>query len=90
MAPIATTDTAGPGANPNPKAMFSNEGVAELIPPPAFDYRTYELRADEVHSLIGRVTEALINIKDETGRFSYRSKYGQWAKLICSPVRQGY
>jgi hypothetical protein len=68
MAPIAVSE-----AGINPKFMFSNEGVDELIPPAAFDYKTYDLQVGEVHKLIERVTEALINIKDATGRFSYKS-----------------
>jgi len=57
----------------NPAFMFSNEGVDELIPPPLFDHKTYEITEENVHRLVGSVTEALVNIKDETGRFSYKS-----------------
>jgi hypothetical protein len=55
-----------------PKAMFSNKGVTELCPPPSFDYSTYDLKYDEVDRLVGQVTDALVDIKDETGRFRYQ------------------
>lgn len=55
-----------------PKAMFSNQGVTELCPPPKFDYLAYQLQYDGVDRLVGRVTDALVDIKDETGRFRYQ------------------
>jgi len=53
------------------EGMFSSKGVDELAPEPMFDYRTYTLEEAEVHRLMRRVTEALIDIEDKAGRFRY-------------------
>lgn len=57
--------------DPNDKSLFSNEGVKELIPPPAFDYRTYELDLGEVEDVIERVTHHLVHLKASDPRFTY-------------------
>lgn len=54
------------------EGMFSNKGVDELAPRPRFDYETYELKWDEVDSLVERITDALVKIEDKTGRFRYQ------------------
>ncbi len=60
-------------ADPNAGlAMFSNEGVDELIPEPAFDYRTHKLTADAAHNLVSSLTRAMVAIEDKTGRFKYQ------------------
>lgn len=57
--------------DPNDKSLFSNEGVVELIPPPTFDYRTYELKPDEVEDVINRVTDHMVHLKASDPRFTY-------------------
>ncbi|WWC62291.1 uncharacterized protein I303_104887 [Kwoniella dejecticola CBS 10117] len=50
-------------------ALFSADGFDELIPPPAFDYRSYELDNAEAESKLALLIEGMTKVEDKTGRF---------------------
>nr|XP_018262650.1 uncharacterized protein I303_04129 [Kwoniella dejecticola CBS 10117]OBR84808.1 hypothetical protein I303_04129 [Kwoniella dejecticola CBS 10117] len=58
-------------------ALFSADGFDELIPPPAFDYRSYELDNAEAESKLALLIEGMTKVEDKTGRFVYQLPDGR-------------
>ncbi|WWD04369.1 hypothetical protein V865_002438 [Kwoniella europaea PYCC6329] len=58
-------------------ALFTADGFDELVPPPAFDYRTYELNPDEAEDKLALLIKGMTEVADKTGRFVYQLPDGR-------------
>ncbi|WVQ66270.1 uncharacterized protein L199_004449 [Kwoniella botswanensis] len=58
-------------------ALFTADGFDELVPSPAFDYRTYELNQDEAEDKLALLIKGMTEVADKTGRFVYQLPDGR-------------
>ncbi|OCF61998.1 hypothetical protein L486_01664 [Kwoniella mangroviensis CBS 10435] len=58
-------------------ALFTADGFDELVPSPAFDYRTYELDQDEAEDKLSLLIKGMTEVADKTGRFVYQLPDGR-------------
>jgi hypothetical protein len=44
------------------------------MPAPTPDFRSYELKYDDVDGLVNKLTTALVNLEDKSGKYKYKSE----------------
>ena len=66
LAPIRADDPAATAT------LFTAEGCEELIPPPAFDYRSYRLDVEEAIDKLTLLIDGMTKVEDKTGRWVYQ------------------